>query len=178
MFLADLKRLEEKYPRELVVIGVHSAKFTAEREPENIRQAILRPGDFTPRRQRPGSRYLGGVYRQRVADARPCQPDPTSFGGWTSRAGSSGPMREPFARGGETARSCAPTSPSLRTSPPTAGNSILPTARTTPSAEQISTLRASWKLWPAESSHPAPEGAIAAYLEENLPGGAKTRVSI
>lgn len=40
--LPDLKRLEEKYPRELVVIGVHSAKFTNERETENIRQAILR----------------------------------------------------------------------------------------------------------------------------------------
>jgi len=40
--LDDLKRLEEKYPRELVVIGVHSAKFTNERETENIRQAIRR----------------------------------------------------------------------------------------------------------------------------------------
>jgi sugar lactone lactonase YvrE/thiol-disulfide isomerase/thioredoxin len=42
--LADLRRLEEKYPRELVVIGVHSAKFTAEREGQYIRQAILRLG--------------------------------------------------------------------------------------------------------------------------------------
>ncbi len=40
--IPDLKRLEAKYPRELVVIGVHSAKFTTEREAENIRQAILR----------------------------------------------------------------------------------------------------------------------------------------
>jgi thiol-disulfide isomerase/thioredoxin len=40
--IPDLKRLERKYPNELVVIGVHSAKFTAERGTENIRQAILR----------------------------------------------------------------------------------------------------------------------------------------
>ena len=40
--IGDLKRLEEKYPEELVVIGVHSAKFTAEGETLNIRQAILR----------------------------------------------------------------------------------------------------------------------------------------
>ena len=38
----DLKKLERKYPNELVVIGVHSAKFTAEKGTENIRQAILR----------------------------------------------------------------------------------------------------------------------------------------
>src|SRR5262249_5937447 len=40
--LADLKKLEHNYPNELVVIGVHSAKFSGERETENIRQAILR----------------------------------------------------------------------------------------------------------------------------------------
>ncbi|GIV15770.1 MAG: hypothetical protein KatS3mg022_1205 [Armatimonadota bacterium] len=40
--IPDLKRLEKKYPNELVVIGVHSAKFTTEKESENIRQAILR----------------------------------------------------------------------------------------------------------------------------------------
>ena len=40
--IPDLKRLERKYPNELVVIGVHSAKFTTEKESENIRQAILR----------------------------------------------------------------------------------------------------------------------------------------
>lgn len=39
--LPELKRLEEKYP-ELVVIGVHSAKFNNEKVRENIRQAILR----------------------------------------------------------------------------------------------------------------------------------------
>jgi thiol-disulfide isomerase/thioredoxin len=40
--LPDLKRLEQKYRDELVVIGVHSAKFPAERDSENIRQAVLR----------------------------------------------------------------------------------------------------------------------------------------
>ncbi len=40
--LPELKILERKYPRELVVVGVHSAKFTNERETEQIRQAILR----------------------------------------------------------------------------------------------------------------------------------------
>src|SRR6267142_2334424 len=40
--IPDLKKLERKYPNELVVIGVHSAKFTAEKDTENIRRAILR----------------------------------------------------------------------------------------------------------------------------------------
>ncbi|MCS7156897.1 MAG: thioredoxin-like domain-containing protein [Blastocatellia bacterium] len=40
--LPELKKLERRFERELVVIGVHSAKFPAERETENIRQAILR----------------------------------------------------------------------------------------------------------------------------------------
>lgn len=40
--LPELKKLEEKYPNELVVIGVHSAKFEGERQTENIRDAILR----------------------------------------------------------------------------------------------------------------------------------------
>ncbi len=40
--LSDLKRLEQKYPEELVVIGVHSAKFKNEGETENIRRFIMR----------------------------------------------------------------------------------------------------------------------------------------
>ena len=40
--LPDLKYLEHKYPRDLVVIGVHSAKFFNERDTENIRRAVLR----------------------------------------------------------------------------------------------------------------------------------------
>jgi thiol-disulfide isomerase/thioredoxin len=38
----DLKKLEAKYANQLVVIGVHSAKFTTEKGTDNIRQAILR----------------------------------------------------------------------------------------------------------------------------------------
>lgn len=40
--LPDLARLEKKYANQLVVIGVHSAKFDNEKESENIRKAILR----------------------------------------------------------------------------------------------------------------------------------------
>ncbi len=40
--IPDLKKLEAKYPNELVVIGVHSAKFKNERDSSNIREAILR----------------------------------------------------------------------------------------------------------------------------------------
>ena len=40
--LPELKRLEQKYAEEIVVIGVHSAKFTNEKDSEAIRQAILR----------------------------------------------------------------------------------------------------------------------------------------
>ena len=40
--LPELKKLEDTYPNELVVIGVHSPKFANERDAENIRQAIQR----------------------------------------------------------------------------------------------------------------------------------------
>ena len=40
--IPDLKKLERKYPNELVVIGVHSAKFENEKNLENIRRIILR----------------------------------------------------------------------------------------------------------------------------------------
>ena len=42
--IPDLKKLEAKYANQLVVIGVHSAKFPNEGESDNIRQAILRYG--------------------------------------------------------------------------------------------------------------------------------------
>jgi DNA-binding beta-propeller fold protein YncE len=42
--IPDLKKLEAKYANNLVVIGVHSAKFTNEGDTENIRQIILRYG--------------------------------------------------------------------------------------------------------------------------------------
>ena len=40
--IPDLKKLEKKYGNDLVVIGVHSAKFENEKETENIRRIILR----------------------------------------------------------------------------------------------------------------------------------------
>jgi thiol-disulfide isomerase/thioredoxin len=40
--LPDLAMLEKKYANQLVVVGVHSAKFDNERNPESIRKAILR----------------------------------------------------------------------------------------------------------------------------------------
>lgn len=46
--LPDLKYLEEKYANELVVIGVHSAKFENEKEIDAIRDAVLRYGIVHP----------------------------------------------------------------------------------------------------------------------------------
>lgn len=40
--LPELKKLERAYPNELVVIGVHSAKFETEKDTDNIKEAILR----------------------------------------------------------------------------------------------------------------------------------------
>lgn len=40
--IPDLKRLEAEFSEELVVIGVHSAKFETEGQTESIRQAVLR----------------------------------------------------------------------------------------------------------------------------------------
>lgn len=40
--IPELKKLEAKYPNQLVVIGVHSAKFENEKDTENIRKIILR----------------------------------------------------------------------------------------------------------------------------------------
>ncbi len=40
--IPDLKKLEHKYPNELAVIGVHSAKFDNEKDTDNIRRIIVR----------------------------------------------------------------------------------------------------------------------------------------
>ena len=40
--MPDLAKLEKKYPNELVVIGVHSAKFEKEKDTEAIKKAVLR----------------------------------------------------------------------------------------------------------------------------------------
>jgi thiol-disulfide isomerase/thioredoxin len=42
--IPDLRRLEKEYFRELVVIGVHSAKFQAEKTNSNIGKAVLKFG--------------------------------------------------------------------------------------------------------------------------------------
>lgn len=42
--LPELKRLEDRYPNELVVVGVHSAKFTNEKDSAQITEAIARYG--------------------------------------------------------------------------------------------------------------------------------------
>ncbi|MFO0905126.1 MAG: thioredoxin-like domain-containing protein [Pirellulales bacterium] len=40
--LPELKKLEQTFPNELVVIGVHSAKFEGEKDTDNIAEAIMR----------------------------------------------------------------------------------------------------------------------------------------
>lgn len=40
--LPEIKKLEHAYPKELVVIGIHSAKFEGERATDNIREAVWR----------------------------------------------------------------------------------------------------------------------------------------
>src|SRR5207249_123612 len=40
--LPQLRKLERKWSRELVVVGVHSPKFSSERETEALRAAVLR----------------------------------------------------------------------------------------------------------------------------------------
>jgi thiol-disulfide isomerase/thioredoxin/sugar lactone lactonase YvrE len=40
--LPELKKLEKAYPNEVVVIGVHSAKFEGEQDSQNITDAVLR----------------------------------------------------------------------------------------------------------------------------------------
>ena len=46
--LPELKKLEEAYPKNLVVIGVHSAKFPNEADTEHIREAVKRYGIAHP----------------------------------------------------------------------------------------------------------------------------------
>ena len=46
--LPQLRELERRFPNELVVIGVHSGKYRAERETARIREAALRLGSAHP----------------------------------------------------------------------------------------------------------------------------------
>ncbi|MCS7256539.1 MAG: alkyl hydroperoxide reductase, partial [Thermomicrobium sp.] len=43
-----MRAVEERYPTQVVVIGVHSPKFPNEREPTNVRQAVVREGITHP----------------------------------------------------------------------------------------------------------------------------------
>ena len=42
--IPELRKLEKAWPNELVVIGVHSAKFESEKDTKNIEEAVLRYG--------------------------------------------------------------------------------------------------------------------------------------
>lgn len=66
--IPDLARLEEKYAKELVVIGVHSAKFDNEKKTENIRKAVLRYQIRHP---------VVNDAEQKIWDAYGCQSWPT-----------------------------------------------------------------------------------------------------
>jgi thiol-disulfide isomerase/thioredoxin len=46
--LPDLAKLERRYGDRLVIVGVHSAKYTGERETDNIRSAVKRYGIHHP----------------------------------------------------------------------------------------------------------------------------------
>ena len=72
--LPDLKKLEAQFPNELVVIGVHAAKFDNEKATENIRQIIRRYEIAHPGRQRRRVPDLARLHRARLADARPHRP--------------------------------------------------------------------------------------------------------
>ena len=73
--MPDLKRLEAEFADELVVIGVHSAKFANEGEQENLRRIVQRYGLTAPRGQRPRLCRLAGLCRARLAH-RPCSSTP------------------------------------------------------------------------------------------------------
>jgi thiol-disulfide isomerase/thioredoxin len=52
--IPTLRRIEERFPEEVAVIGVHSPKFEAERDPHNVREAIRRYGIVHPVVHDPG----------------------------------------------------------------------------------------------------------------------------
>ncbi|GIS60088.1 MAG: hypothetical protein CM1200mP2_23130 [Planctomycetaceae bacterium] len=71
--LPMLKQLEEKYPNQLVVLGIHSPKFNTEKDIENIRRAVLRY-DITPPSSTTATRRLASVQHQLLADNDPDRP--------------------------------------------------------------------------------------------------------
>jgi thiol-disulfide isomerase/thioredoxin len=52
--IPTLKRVEARFPAEVVVVGVHSPKFAAEKDPANVREAVRRYGILHPIAHDPG----------------------------------------------------------------------------------------------------------------------------
>ena len=82
--LPELKKLEKQYPNELVVIGVHSAKFDTEKDTDNIREAILRYEIEHPVVNDADHEIWDDLRRQQLADdpadrpRRQCRLGPTA----------------------------------------------------------------------------------------------------
>ena len=72
--LPDLKKLEARFPNELVVIGVHAAKFANEQATENIRQIIRRYEIAHPVANDAEFRIWRAYTRARLAVARHHRP--------------------------------------------------------------------------------------------------------
>ena len=63
--LRDLKTLEQRFPDELVVIGVHSPKFTNEKSTENLKRILVRYEIEHPGGERRQPRDLAALRRAR-----------------------------------------------------------------------------------------------------------------
>ena len=99
--LPTLAKLEEKYKNELVIIGVHSGKFDAERNSENIRRKVARVPDQAPGRQRRQHDDLGTIRRSELADDRSDRARRPPLQVWQRRT----PVRGPRPRDREAATS-------------------------------------------------------------------------
>ena len=66
--IPELRKLEKAWPNELVVIGVHSAKFESEKDTRNIKEAVLRYRHRTPGGQRFAVRRLEQFRRACLAE--------------------------------------------------------------------------------------------------------------
>ena len=67
--LPELKKLKQAFPNELVVIGVHSAKFEGEQDSQNIREAVHAVRDRASGGQRRGDGDLAALSGAELADA-------------------------------------------------------------------------------------------------------------
>ena len=68
--LPELKKLEHAYPNEIVVIGVHSAKFETEEDSKNIADAVAALRNRAPGGQRRRAQDLGQATACKAG--RPC----------------------------------------------------------------------------------------------------------